>query len=93
MEANEKIALFNEVTTQESSTVSGGANVNFDLDSYLFRIGAGAIFDGGLTTNVINLAFQGAIFTSTGSGTSSAAAPAAPAPTLPGFTTGIIPGI
>ncbi len=63
MEANEKISLFNEVTTEESATVSGGANVNFDLNSYLFRIGAGAIFDGGLTTNVVNLAFQGSIFT------------------------------
>ena len=63
MESNEKIALFNEVTTEESATVSGGANVNFSLDSYLFRVGAGAIFDGGLTTNVINLAFQGSVFT------------------------------
>ncbi len=84
MEANEKISLFNEVTAEESATVSGGAvigvnvpvivaptatattsgtTVNFDLNSYLFRIGAGAIFDGGLTTNVVNLAFQGAVFT------------------------------
>ena len=84
MEANDKISLFNEVTAEESATVSGGAvvnipvtgtapatttttgsgtTVNFDLNSYLFRIGAGAIFDGGLTTNVVNLAFQGAIFT------------------------------
>ena len=63
MEASEKIALFNEVTTEESAAVSGGANVNFDLNSYLFRVGAGAIFNRGLTTNVINLAFQGSIFT------------------------------
>ena len=66
MEANEKNALFNEVTTEESATVSGGDNVNFDLTGYLFRIGAGVIFDGGLTTNVINLAFQGSVFTSSG---------------------------
>ena len=69
MEANEKISLFNEVTAEESATVSGGDSVNFDLDSYLFRIGAGALFDGGLTSNVVNLAFQGAIYTSSGGGT------------------------
>ncbi len=62
MEANEK-SLFNEVTSEESATVSGGANVNFDLDSYLFTVGAGAIFDGGLTSNVINIAFGRALFT------------------------------
>ena len=81
----ENIYLLNEITDEESATVSGGdvvtlpvtgatptaagttstsgTTVNFDLNSYLFRIGAGAIFDGGLTTNVVNLAFQGAIFT------------------------------
>ena len=64
MEANETISLFNEVTTEESATVSGGATtVNFDLNGYLFRIGAGAFFDGGLTSNVVNLAFQGSVFT------------------------------
>ena len=63
MESNEKISLFNEVTTEESATVSGGASVNFDLDTYLFTIGAGAVFDGGLTTNVRNIAFTRALFT------------------------------
>ncbi len=64
MEANESISLFNEVTIEESATVSGGnAIVNFDLNSYLFVVGAGAIFDGGLTTNVINIAFTRALFT------------------------------
>ena len=64
MEANEKISLFNEVTTEESATVSGGVTtVNFDLNTYLFTIGAGAIFDGGLTTNVRNIAFTRALFT------------------------------
>ena len=63
MEANETISLFSEVTTEESATVSGGANVNFDLNSYLFVIGAGAVFNGGVTTNVVNTAFQKALFT------------------------------
>ena len=64
MEANEKISLFNEVTTEESATVSGGATtVNFDLNTYLFTLGAGAIFGGGLTTNVTNIAFTRSLFT------------------------------
>ena len=63
MESNEKISLFNEVTTEESATVSGGASVNFDLDTYLFTVGAGAVFDGGLTSNVINIAFTRSLFT------------------------------
>ncbi len=64
MEANESISLFNEVTIEESATVSGGAAiVNFDLNSYLFVIGAGAIFNGGITTNVVNIAFNRALFT------------------------------
>ncbi len=65
MEANESISLFNEVTIEESATVCGGAGtkVNFDLNSYLFVIGAGAIFDGGITTNVVNIAFTRALFT------------------------------
>jgi hypothetical protein len=65
MEANE-ISLFNEVTSEESATVIGGAGtvVNFDLNTYLFTIGAGAVFDGGVTTNVVNIAFGRALFTS-----------------------------
>jgi len=46
-----------------STTGTTGTTVNFDLNGYLFRIGAGALFDGGLTTNVVNLAFQGSIST------------------------------
>jgi hypothetical protein len=65
VQANENISLFNEVTVEESSTVCGGAtNVNFDLNTYLFTIGAGAVFDGGVTTNVVNIAFTRALFTS-----------------------------
>ncbi|MBR8838299.1 MAG: hypothetical protein DSM106950_30935 [Stigonema ocellatum SAG 48.90 = DSM 106950] len=63
MQDNENISLFNEVTVEESATVCGGTTVNFDLNTYLFTIGAGAIFDGGLTTNVVNIAFTRALFT------------------------------
>jgi hypothetical protein len=62
MESNEK-SLFNEVTSEESAVISGGTSVNFDLNTYLFVVGAGAIFDGGLTTNVVNIAFGKALFT------------------------------
>ena len=68
MEANE-ISLFNEVTSEESATVTGGAStVNFDLNSYLFTIGAGAVFDGGVTTNVVDIAFKQALYTTSGGG-------------------------
>ncbi|MBD2771514.1 hypothetical protein [Iningainema tapete] len=64
MEANNKISLYTEITTEESALVSGGQTVvNFDLNSYLFTIGAGAIFNGGVTTNVVNIAFGRALFT------------------------------
>jgi len=82
MEANEK-SLFNEVTSEESATVSGGTSVNFDLNTYLFTIGAGAIFDGGLTTNVRDLAFRQALSSTTtpaaaaGAAAGAAATPAA----------------
>ncbi|MBD2771500.1 hypothetical protein [Iningainema tapete] len=58
-------ALFVEVTTEESELVSGGqgTRVNFDLNTYLFVIGAGAVFNGGVTTNNINIAFGRALFT------------------------------
>ena len=58
-------ALFVEVSTEESAVVSGGqvTRVNFDLNAYLFTVGAGAIFNGGLTTNVVNIAFNRALFT------------------------------
>ncbi|MBR8840585.1 MAG: hypothetical protein DSM106950_43055 [Stigonema ocellatum SAG 48.90 = DSM 106950] len=37
-----------------------GSPPNFDLSSYNFDIGAGAIFNGGLTSNVIDNAFNAA---------------------------------
>jgi hypothetical protein len=84
MEANESLSLFNELTTEESATISGGGypfpvtgtttttntggtTVNFDLNTYLFTIGAGAVFDGGVTTNVVNIAFTRALYTSSNS--------------------------
>ena len=64
MQFNKDEALFIEVTTEESEAISGGATtVNFDLNSYLFVLGAGAFFDGGITTNVVNIAFGRALFT------------------------------
>ncbi|MBD2776323.1 beta-propeller domain-containing protein [Iningainema tapete] len=35
-----------------------GTTINFDLNSYLFTIGAGAVFNGGVTTNTVNIAFN-----------------------------------
>lgn len=65
MSDNELSLKFTEVTSSESATISGGANVvNFDTNSYLFIIGAGAVFDGGVTTNVVDIAFQQSIYTS-----------------------------
>ncbi len=49
--------------TPPAPAATGGTTVNFDLNSYLFVIGAGAIFDGGITTNVVNIAFTRALFT------------------------------
>ena len=64
MEANEKNSLFNEVTTEESATVSGGVtSVNFDFNTYFFTLGAGAVLDGGLTSNVVNIAFTRSLYT------------------------------
>ncbi|MBN4003807.1 hypothetical protein [Nostoc sp. LPT] len=61
--------LLRELSDEELLSVIGGADnagttVNFDLNTYLFQVGAGAIFDGGPTTNVVNLSFPGtSIFT------------------------------
>ena len=56
--------LFADVTTQESSTVSGGtAVVNFNLDSYLFGLGAGLQFGNpGLTPAETQVAWERALF-------------------------------
>jgi hypothetical protein len=56
---------YTELTSSESASVSGGANVvNFDLNSYVFVVGAGAVFNGGVTTNVVDIAFQQSVYAS-----------------------------
>lgn len=62
MEDNELNPTFSEITSEESASISGGATVaNFDLNSYLFILGAGAVFNGGLTDTVRDYAFQQSI--------------------------------
>jgi hypothetical protein len=55
-------SLFTEITPKASETVSGGFNfANFDFSSYAARVGAGAVFGGGVTAAVIDSAFQGSV--------------------------------
>ncbi|MDJ0695478.1 MAG: hypothetical protein QNJ49_21655 [Mastigocoleus sp. MO_167.B18] len=63
MSTTKKQNLFADVTTQESSTVSGGtAVVNFNLDSYLFSLGAGLQFGNpGLTADETQFAWENSI--------------------------------
>ena len=65
MKLKQEKPLFIEVTDEEVAQVNGGVatTVNFDLNTYLFVIGAGAVFNGGVTTNVVNIAFNRALFT------------------------------
>lgn len=64
MKLNKEKPLFVEITDEEVAQVSGGAStVNFSLNTYLFVIGAGAIFNGGITEDVIDTAFDLALFT------------------------------
>ncbi|MDJ0676064.1 MAG: hypothetical protein QNJ36_11880 [Calothrix sp. MO_167.B42] len=52
--------LFTEVSTEESATVSGG--LTFNLDDYLFVIGAGVIFGNpGLTEDEVQFGWELAI--------------------------------
>lgn len=52
-------SLFTEINPETSATVTGGFNfVNFDASGYAFGIGAGATFNGGVTANVVDSAFQ-----------------------------------
>ncbi|MEA5568057.1 hypothetical protein [Anabaena sp. UHCC 0399] len=52
--------LFTEVSFEESATVSGGQVTNlFNLDQYLYILGAGITFgNAGLTTDEIQFAFE-----------------------------------
>ena len=54
--------LFSEVSFAESATVSGGQVTNlFNLDQYLYVLGAGITFgNSGLTTDEIQFAFESA---------------------------------
>ncbi|UKO97314.1 hypothetical protein [Nostoc sp. UHCC 0870] len=54
--------LFTEVTVEESATVSGGQVDNlFNLDQYLYTLGAGVTFGNpGLTTAEVQFAFESA---------------------------------
>ncbi|MDJ0735866.1 MAG: hypothetical protein QNJ47_17685 [Nostocaceae cyanobacterium] len=66
--------LFTEVTSEESATVSGGLMhggggggqngtvVNFDLNAYLFYVGAGVLFGpAGLTDDELLIGYDRAI--------------------------------
>ncbi|WP_341530774.1 hypothetical protein WKK05_16785 [Nostoc sp. UHCC 0302] len=63
MQANN--TLFTEITAEESATVSGGdygTLVNFNLNKYLFVLGAGVVFGNpGLTPAEIQFGFENAI--------------------------------
>lgn len=69
MQALENNALFTEVSAEQSEVVSGGGrrkykknDFHFDLDSYLFVIGAGQIFGNpGLTPDEVQVAWELAI--------------------------------
>ena len=52
--------LFKEITPEKSNTVSGGlSQVSFDLDTYLFILGAGVLFGNpGLTPDEIQFAWE-----------------------------------
>ncbi|WP_414569446.1 hypothetical protein [Nostoc sp. CCY 9925] len=54
--------LFQEITPEESAAVSGGyLQVSFDLNSYLFILGAGVVFGNpGLTPDEIQFAWESA---------------------------------
>ncbi|MBD2360640.1 hypothetical protein [Anabaena sp. UHCC 0399] len=54
--------LFTEVTVEESATVSGGqVDDLFNLDQYLYVLGAGVTFgNSGLTTAEVQFAFESA---------------------------------
>jgi len=66
MESNESSSNFmlNEITTDESAIVSGGAsNGNFDISSYTYIVGGGAVF-GVPSDTARDYAFQQALYVS-----------------------------
>ncbi len=55
----EEKPLFTDLTSEESAAVSGGIRVRFDLDTYLFILGAGILFGNpGLTSDEIQFAWK-----------------------------------
>ncbi|MBD2346491.1 hypothetical protein [Anabaena subtropica] len=54
----EQNPLFTELSSQESAVVSGGRRVSFDLDTYLYILGAAVLFGNpGLTSEEIHFAW------------------------------------
>jgi len=56
----DKSPLFSELNSEESAAVSGGSlQVSFDLNTYLFILGAGVVFGNpGLTPSEIQFAWE-----------------------------------
>lgn len=53
--------LFTELSPEESATVSGGISISFDLNTYIFILGAGVLFGNpGLTKEEIQFAWESA---------------------------------
>lgn len=58
----ENNTLFQEITPEDSAAVSGGyLQVSFDLDTYLYILGAGVVFGNpGLTPDEVQFAWESA---------------------------------
>lgn len=55
----EQKPFFTELSAEESAVVSGGIGVSFDLDTYLYILGAGVVFgNSGLTPEEVHFAWM-----------------------------------
>lgn len=55
----EPSTLFTELTSEESAAVCGGIRVSFDLDTYMYILGAAVLFGNpGLTSDEIHFAWM-----------------------------------
>lgn len=55
----EQNPLFSPLSSEESAAVSGGIGVSFDLDTYLYILGAGVVFGNpGLTPEEVHFAWM-----------------------------------
>ncbi|MUG97510.1 hypothetical protein F7734_36385 [Scytonema sp. UIC 10036] len=62
MQAIENKVLFSEISAEESATVSGGVDVDFNLPGYLFIIGAATVFgQPGVSPAELQFAFETAV--------------------------------